>query len=200
MLSIKVRAHSQAHVAGVTTTNHHQTFKQHRITTSPSHRLLPPSQRFITVSSTESISEIPLPFQKSHALCKMAASPADNARKIEEAEKIKKSDPAKAEEIYKEILTQPPSTNEASIKNLETALVSLGELYRDQKRTEELANLILQTRSALSSFAKSKTAKLGTSILRTGKILCFLAVVSKSKSNSVSHRKANYVIYSTATS
>jgi 26S proteasome regulatory subunit N6 len=94
----------------------------------------------------------------------MAASPADNARKIAEAEKIKKSDPSKAEEIYKEILTQPPSTNEASIKNLETALVSLGELYRDQKRTEELANLILQTRSALSSFAKSKTAKLGTSI------------------------------------
>jgi 26S proteasome regulatory subunit N6 len=109
----------------------------------------------------------------------MAASPADTARKIEEADKLKKSDPSKAEAIYKEILTQPPSTNEASIKNLETALVSLGELYRDQRRTDELANLILQTRSALSAFAKSKTAKLGayssTITLRRSDIDCPLA-------------------------
>jgi 26S proteasome regulatory subunit N6 len=91
----------------------------------------------------------------------MAASPADNAKKLQQAEKNKKSDSAQAEAIYKEVLSQSPGTNEAAIKNLETALVSLGELYRDQKRTDELASLILQTRGVLSAFAKAKTAKLG---------------------------------------
>jgi 26S proteasome regulatory subunit N6 len=96
----------------------------------------------------------------------MAASPAENAKKVEQAEKLATSDPAKAEEIYKNILTQSPGSNAVAINNLETALVGLGELYRDQKRTDELANLILQTRQALSSFAKAKVAKLG--IMRDG--------------------------------
>src|SRR6201999_262305 len=84
----------------------------------------------------------------------MAASPAENAKRLEEAEKLTKSEPAKAEEIYKDILTQSPGSNATAINNLEVALVGLGELYRDQKRVDELANLILQTREALSSFAK----------------------------------------------
>jgi 26S proteasome regulatory subunit N6 len=94
----------------------------------------------------------------------MAVSPASDAQRLVEAEKVAKTDSGKAEAIYKDILSKPPSTNETSIKNLETALVGLGELYRDARRADDLASLILQTRSALSSFTKAKTAKLGRDI------------------------------------
>ena len=92
----------------------------------------------------------------------MAVPPAkEDEQRIEEAQKLTKTDPSKAEAIYKEILTKNPGSTDAALKNFEKALVSLGELFRDQKRPDELADLIRQTRSALSSFAKSKTAKLG---------------------------------------
>jgi 26S proteasome regulatory subunit N6 len=60
-------------------------------------------------------------------------APADSAR-IEEARKIAKIDPRKAEAQYKEIISKPPSaTSDAAVREYETALVSLGELYRDEK-------------------------------------------------------------------
>jgi hypothetical protein len=101
------------------------------------------------------------------AFIAMAIKPTDadttkaDAKSLEQAKQALKSDPSKSEAIYKSILSKPPGTTEAATKNLETALLSLGELYRDQKRIDELANLILQTKDALSSFAKAKTAKLG---------------------------------------
>jgi 26S proteasome regulatory subunit N6 len=98
----------------------------------------------------------------------MAVSAAQDARKLAEAEKLATSDPSGAEKIYQSILSNSTGTSEAAVKNLETALVGLGELYRDQKRAKELAELILQTRSALSAFAKAKTAKLGSSPLSAG--------------------------------
>jgi 26S proteasome regulatory subunit N6 len=56
------------------------------------------------------------------------------SERVLEAQKLAKSDPAKAEGIYKEIISKPPSvTSDAAIKEYETALISLGELYRDQK-------------------------------------------------------------------
>ena len=88
------------------------------------------------------------------------AVPETTAR-VAEAEKLAKSDPAKAEQIYKDVLSQNPGSNEAAIKNYETALVGLGELYRDQKKVDALAELIKQARSVLGSFAKAKTSKLG---------------------------------------
>ena len=91
----------------------------------------------------------------------MASSIADDAKRLEEAAKQAKDQPAKAEEIYKSILSKDPGSNEAAVKNYETALISLGELYRDRKRVDDLAELIRTTRSTLSSFAKAKTAKLG---------------------------------------
>src|ERR1700759_1698841 len=103
----------------------------------------------------------------------MAVKPSEedtvklDAKNLTEAQKLVKSgDSSKAEEIYKSIFEKPSGSSEAATKNLETALLGLGELYRDQKRTDELANLILQTRSALSSFAKAKTAKLGMNMMR----------------------------------
>lgn len=94
----------------------------------------------------------------------MAQGPGD-AEQIQKAQKIAKSDPSKAEAIYKDRLSKPPGTNEAASKDYEAALMGLGEIYRDQKRVTELAELVQTTRSVLSSFAKAKTAKLGQSSL-----------------------------------
>lgn len=88
-------------------------------------------------------------------------SPQEEAKRITEAQKLAKTDAGKAETIYKDILSKKPGQSEAAIKNFETSLVGLGELYRDQKRVDDLADLVRQTRSALSSFAKAKTSKLG---------------------------------------
>lgn len=60
-------------------------------------------------------------------------APADSAR-IQEARKVTKNDAKKAETIYKDIISKPPSaTSDAAVREYETALVSLGELYRDEK-------------------------------------------------------------------
>ncbi|KAL7273549.1 26S proteasome regulatory subunit rpn6 [Rhizina undulata] len=80
--------------------------------------------------------------------------------RLEEAQKIQKVDPAKAEAIYKDILSKPPGTNEAALKEYELTLMELGGLYRDSRRTTELAELIKTSRSVMSSFAKAKTAKI----------------------------------------
>lgn len=53
---------------------------------------------------------------------------------MREAQKVASTDPKKAEQIYKDIISKPPSvTSEAAIREYESALISLGELYRDQK-------------------------------------------------------------------
>lgn len=90
----------------------------------------------------------------------MAVGP-DDAVKIEEAKKLSKTNPGQAEAILKGIISQGPSTNEKSLKNYDDALMGLGELYRDEKKADDLAELITTSRSKLSSFAKAKSAKLG---------------------------------------
>lgn len=53
---------------------------------------------------------------------------------VQEAQALSSTDPRKAESIYKDIISKPPSvTSDAAIKEYETALISLGELYRDEK-------------------------------------------------------------------
>jgi len=94
----------------------------------------------------------------------MAPPPADDA-KIAEATKLAKTEPAKAESIYKEVLATSPGSNQAALQNYENALVGLGVLYRDQGRSEVLAQLVKTSRSTLSSFAKAKTAKLVRQLL-----------------------------------
>jgi 26S proteasome regulatory subunit N6 len=60
-------------------------------------------------------------------------APADSER-IQEAQKIAKTDPRKAEAQYKEIISKPPSaTSDTAVREYETALLSLGELYRDER-------------------------------------------------------------------
>lgn len=92
----------------------------------------------------------------------MAPNPV-NTKRIGEAQELAKTDPAKAEALYKDILSKSPGTSEAALREYETALMGLGELYRDQKKANELAELVRTSRSTLSTFAKAKTAKLGAS-------------------------------------
>ena len=82
-------------------------------------------------------------------------------RPVQQAQKLAQDQPQQAEALYKEILQTQPGQNEAAVRDFELALTGLGELYRDQKRTQDVADLVRQTRSVLSSFAKAKTAKLG---------------------------------------
>lgn len=94
------------------------------------------------------------------------AVPESNETKVTEAQKLSKNSPAQAEKLYKEVISQPPGTKEAALRDYENALIGLGELYRDQKRQEDLADLIKTSRSTLSSFAKAKTAKLGKTTIQ----------------------------------
>jgi len=89
------------------------------------------------------------------------APPPSNELKISEAKKLGTSDPQKAESLYREVLAKSPGSNEAALRDYENALVGLGELYRDHRRSDDLAELVKTSRSTLSSFAKAKTAKLG---------------------------------------
>ncbi|KAM7209509.1 hypothetical protein V8F20_000247 [Naviculisporaceae sp. PSN 640] len=89
-----------------------------------------------------------------------------DSERVLEAKKVTSSDPRKAEQIYKDIISKSPSvTSEAAIREYETALLGLGELYRDAKNTQELVGLVTQSRTVLSSFAKAKTAKLVRQLL-----------------------------------
>ncbi|MCJ1432332.1 26S proteasome regulatory subunit rpn6 [Xylographa pallens] len=88
-----------------------------------------------------------------------------NTKRVDEAQKLAKTDPAKAENLYKEILSNGPGSGEVALREYETALMGLGELYRDGKKANELAELVRTSRSTLSSFAKAKTAKLVRQLL-----------------------------------
>ena len=92
------------------------------------------------------------------------APPPTNSKRIAEAREVAKNEPSKAEAIYKDILAHPPGSNEAALRDYESALLALGELYRDNRKTAELSELIKTSRSTLSSFAKAKTAKLGKKV------------------------------------
>ena len=83
------------------------------------------------------------------------------SQRIEEAKSLASKDPAKAEQIYRDVLSGGVGKTESASRDYEAALVGLGELYRDNKKAHELAELIKTSRDAFSSFAKAKTAKLG---------------------------------------
>ncbi|KII89171.1 hypothetical protein PLICRDRAFT_53638 [Plicaturopsis crispa FD-325 SS-3] len=94
---------------------------------------------------------------------------------LEEAQSIAATNPTRAEQLYKEILSNTaastsddtPRTSERdqSLRDQETALVKLGELYRDQKNAKGIAEVITLSRAFMSSTAKAKTAKLIRTLL-----------------------------------
>ncbi|GAB7341005.1 hypothetical protein MBLNU457_7338t1 [Dothideomycetes sp. NU457] len=89
----------------------------------------------------------------------------DNAKRLEEANKMAKENPAKAEQTYQDIMNAGPGQTEATSRVYEGALIGLGELYRDQKKAQDLAQLLSQVRSVLSKLAKAKTSKLVRQLL-----------------------------------
>ncbi|KAI0293595.1 PCI domain-containing protein [Russula brevipes] len=82
---------------------------------------------------------------------------------LAEAQALGVEKPKRREAIYKQILEASKSTVDPDeLRDQETALVKLGELYRDQKG---LAEVVTLSRSFLSSTAKAKTAKLIRNLL-----------------------------------
>ncbi|KAI0086262.1 PCI-domain-containing protein [Irpex rosettiformis] len=87
---------------------------------------------------------------------------------LAQAEAAHTSDPKRAEAIYTQILESASSSkteNTVSLRDQETALVKLGELYRDQQNAQGVADVINRSRSFMSSTAKAKTAKLIRTLL-----------------------------------
>ncbi|KAF2722315.1 PCI-domain-containing protein [Polychaeton citri CBS 116435] len=84
----------------------------------------------------------------------------DEAKRVEEAKRLAKDHPEKAEQIYKDILSRQPGSSDRAIRDYENALIGLGELYRNHNRASDLADLIHQVRDVLTSFARAKTSKL----------------------------------------
>ncbi|KAL8691613.1 MAG: hypothetical protein Q9218_003208 [Villophora microphyllina] len=93
------------------------------------------------------------------------APPPTYTKRIAEAQKLAKSEPSKAESIYKDVLSKGPGSGEAAMREYEAALMGLGELYRDEKKAKELSELVTNSRSTLSSFTKAKTAKIVRQLL-----------------------------------
>ncbi|KAK4684303.1 26S proteasome regulatory subunit N6, partial [Tremellales sp. Uapishka_1] len=69
------------------------------------------------------------------------------------------SDPARAEELYRNILSRK-ADDEDGLRDQETALVKLGALYRDNSQIDDLAKLVTDSRTFMAQIAKAKTAKL----------------------------------------
>ncbi|KAF8644776.1 hypothetical protein AX16_008282 [Volvariella volvacea WC 439] len=89
---------------------------------------------------------------------------------LAKADSLVASDPAAAEALYKQILAAPRDDNTQDehaqfLRDQETALVKLGELYRDQKNAKSVAEVITLSRAFMSSTAKAKTAKLIRTLL-----------------------------------
>jgi 26S proteasome regulatory subunit N6 len=58
----------------------------------------------------------------------------DTQSRLEEATEAKtKGDFIQAEQIYHDILSKSAGNNESALREQESALIQLGELYRDQK-------------------------------------------------------------------
>lgn len=91
---------------------------------------------------------------------------SEDAKNIAKAKDLIKTHPKDAEAKFQEIISQPPVvTSDSAVREYETALISLGQLYRDQEKPDQLVELITKSRDVLSSFAKAKTAKLVRQLL-----------------------------------
>ncbi|KAJ2914853.1 hypothetical protein MD484_g5561, partial [Candolleomyces efflorescens] len=103
------------------------------------------------------------------------ASSSTTSQLIEKADVALKAGQLKdAEKLYEQVLTTSSSGNvnttdssiqQQHLRDQETALVKLGEIYRDQGNADALSNVITQSRAFMSSTAKAKTAKLIRTLL-----------------------------------
>ncbi|GAA5859944.1 hypothetical protein JCM1840_001808 [Sporobolomyces johnsonii] len=76
------------------------------------------------------------------------------------------SDPAQREHSLRAILAQPAGPrDDALLRDKETAILKLGELYRDQPNADALAEVVRSSRPLVEHLAKAKTAKLIRTLL-----------------------------------
>jgi 26S proteasome regulatory subunit N6 len=69
--------------------------------------------------------------------------------RLAEADEAKEAgDVAKAEAAYHEILSKSVGSNETGLREQETALIKLGELYRDQQYTPRNAKYPLRSQKS----------------------------------------------------
>lgn len=62
-----------------------------------------------------------------------------DSERVQAAQKLAKTDPRKAEAAFKEITSKAPrSGSDAATREYEAALISLGQLYRDEKSVPAL--------------------------------------------------------------
>ncbi|CAK1366690.1 putative 26S proteasome regulatory subunit rpn6 [Cercospora beticola] len=115
----------------------------------------------------------------------MAIDDTENAKRIIAARKLSATNPRQAEIVYKDILSRPPGQNDKALRDFENALTALGELLRDQQRTQDLVSLIEQTRNVLTSFARAKTAKL------VRQLLDLLAAIPKTTDTQIAVTKSS---------
>lgn len=61
-----------------------------------------------------------------------------DSERVQQALKLRKEDPRQAEKLLSDIISQPPSvSSESAVKEYETALIGLGELYKDEKWVDQ---------------------------------------------------------------
>lgn len=73
--------------------------------------------------------------------------------RLEEATEAKnRGDFSQAEQIYNEILSKSAGSNESALREQESALIQLGQLYRDQK-------YVLSQHSRLTMFQTSRQTR-----------------------------------------
>ncbi|KAH8116756.1 PCI-domain-containing protein [Phellopilus nigrolimitatus] len=98
-------------------------------------------------------------------------SAATATHMLQEAQAAQATDPKRAEQLYRQILETSAQAQgsladrEQNLRDQETALIKLGGLYRDNRDANGLAQVILLSRSFMSSTAKAKTAKLIRTLL-----------------------------------
>ncbi|OAQ34194.1 PCI-domain-containing protein [Linnemannia elongata AG-77] len=79
---------------------------------------------------------------------------------IAQAEEVRKTSPEQAIPLYQSILAAAAGTDVSARNDQETALLKLAQCYRDLHRPNELAALIHDSRTLITSIPKAKTAKI----------------------------------------
>jgi len=79
---------------------------------------------------------------------------------LSEGEKLMKTNPQAATEFYKNVLSTTYESKEENARAKEIAIIKLGEIYSEQKKSNELSDLIRSSRSFLISIPKAKSAKI----------------------------------------
>ncbi|KAG8759474.1 26S proteasome regulatory subunit rpn6 [Serendipita sp. 396] len=106
----------------------------------------------------------------------------DTSSLLSQAVSQRSSNPRQAEKLFKQILSVKAAENDVDVtRDQETALVELGELYRDEGNAVELEKVLLMAREITSTTAKAKTAKL---ILQLVNLFSTLPLASSKTTNS----------------